>query len=143
MPVRKCPNGKYRIGSGKCIYDSKAKAERAYRGYLASRAVVTREQATEMALEELEMKAQIDSNFTVLEGVEAGNDQDWTLRNVAVLGPRSQNGRRYPQKVRKRAVKLYEGVQVVVDHDPSQNPSKVRSVRDFIGVLEGVSLPFA
>jgi len=35
MPVHKCPNGKYRIGSGKCIYDSKAKAERAYKGYLA------------------------------------------------------------------------------------------------------------
>jgi hypothetical protein len=37
MPVHKCPNGKYRIGSGKCIYDSKAKAERAYKGYMASK----------------------------------------------------------------------------------------------------------
>ena len=36
MPVHKCPNGKYRIGSGKCIYDSKEKAERAYKGYLAA-----------------------------------------------------------------------------------------------------------
>lgn len=35
MPVHKCPNGKYRIGSGRCIYDSKAKAERAYKGYMA------------------------------------------------------------------------------------------------------------
>lgn len=35
MPVHKCPNGKYRIGSGKCVYDSKAAAERAYKGYLA------------------------------------------------------------------------------------------------------------
>jgi hypothetical protein len=37
MPVRKCANGKYRIGSGPCIYDSKAKAEKAYRGYKASK----------------------------------------------------------------------------------------------------------
>jgi len=37
MPVHKCPNGKYRIGSGKCMYDSKAKAESAYRGYLAKK----------------------------------------------------------------------------------------------------------
>ena len=37
MPVLKCPDGKYRIGHGKCIYDSKEKAERAYRGYLASK----------------------------------------------------------------------------------------------------------
>ena len=35
MPVHKCPNGKYRIGSGKCMYDSKAKAEKAYKGYMA------------------------------------------------------------------------------------------------------------
>ena len=34
MPVHKCPNGKYRIGSGKCMYDSKEKAERAYKAYL-------------------------------------------------------------------------------------------------------------
>ena len=37
MPVHKCPNGKYRIGSGKCMYDSKAKAEAAYKGYLAKK----------------------------------------------------------------------------------------------------------
>ena len=37
MPVHKCPNGKYRIGSGKCMYDSKAKAERAYKAYLATK----------------------------------------------------------------------------------------------------------
>lgn len=37
MPVHKCPNGKYRIGSGKCQYDSKAKAEAAYKAYLAQK----------------------------------------------------------------------------------------------------------
>ena len=35
MPVHKCSNGKYRIGTGGCIYGSKATAERAYKGYLA------------------------------------------------------------------------------------------------------------
>jgi len=35
MPVSKCSNGKYKIGSGKCMYDSKAKAEEAYKGYMA------------------------------------------------------------------------------------------------------------
>lgn len=34
MPVIRCPNGKFRIGHGKCMYDSKEKAERAYKGYL-------------------------------------------------------------------------------------------------------------
>ena len=37
MPVHKCPNGKYKIGSGGCIYDSKEKAEKAYKGYMAQK----------------------------------------------------------------------------------------------------------
>ena len=38
MPVRKCSNGKWAIGQGKCMYKSKAAAERAYRAYLAKKA---------------------------------------------------------------------------------------------------------
>lgn len=37
MPVSKCPNGKYRIGTGPCIYTSKAKADAAYAAYLAKK----------------------------------------------------------------------------------------------------------
>ena len=37
MPVKKCANGKYRIGSGPCVYTSKAKADKAYRAYLAKK----------------------------------------------------------------------------------------------------------
>jgi hypothetical protein len=37
MPVRKCSNGKWRIGSGDCIYDTKKSAESAYAGYRASK----------------------------------------------------------------------------------------------------------
>lgn len=37
MPVSKCPNGKFKIGSGKCMYDSKAKAEKAYKGYMVKK----------------------------------------------------------------------------------------------------------
>lgn len=35
MPVKKAPNGKWQIGSGKAMYKSKAAAMRAYRAYLA------------------------------------------------------------------------------------------------------------
>lgn len=35
MPVIKCPNGKWRIGSGPCMYTSEAAAERAYKAYRA------------------------------------------------------------------------------------------------------------
>jgi len=37
MPVTKCRNKKWRIGSGPCVFTTKAKAERAYRAYLAKR----------------------------------------------------------------------------------------------------------
>lgn len=37
MPVIKCPNGKYRIGSGPCVFTSKEKAERAYASYRAKK----------------------------------------------------------------------------------------------------------
>jgi len=36
MPVTKCSNGKYKIGSGKCMYKTKASAEKAQQAYKAS-----------------------------------------------------------------------------------------------------------
>jgi hypothetical protein len=36
MPVYKCSNGKWRIGSGSCSYDTKEKAEEVWRAILAS-----------------------------------------------------------------------------------------------------------
>jgi hypothetical protein len=37
MPVYKCPNGKFRIGTGPCVFDSKEKAEKAYAAYRAKK----------------------------------------------------------------------------------------------------------
>lgn len=37
MPIHKCSNGKYRIGEGDCVFESKEKAERAYHAYLAQK----------------------------------------------------------------------------------------------------------
>ena len=36
MPVIKCSNGKYRIGSGECIYDTEEKALQVWKAILAS-----------------------------------------------------------------------------------------------------------
>jgi hypothetical protein len=44
MPVIKCANGNYRIGSGKCIYTTKAKATSAYKAYLAKKGMKERRQ---------------------------------------------------------------------------------------------------
>lgn len=37
MPVRKCDNGKYRIGNGPCMYKTKAAADKAYAAYRAKK----------------------------------------------------------------------------------------------------------
>lgn len=37
MPVLKCSNGKYRIGSGPCIYPTAEAANKAYKGYLGKK----------------------------------------------------------------------------------------------------------
>ena len=37
MPVYKCSNGKYRIGDGKCMYQTKATADKAYQAYKAKK----------------------------------------------------------------------------------------------------------
>lgn len=37
MPVIKCSNGKYRIGSGKCIYKTKESAEKAQKAIKAQK----------------------------------------------------------------------------------------------------------
>lgn len=37
MPVKKCNNGKWRIGEGDCIYKTREKAIKAYRAYLAKK----------------------------------------------------------------------------------------------------------
>lgn len=38
MPAIKCPNGKWRWGRGKCIYDTKGDAEQAGKAIEASKA---------------------------------------------------------------------------------------------------------
>ena len=41
MPVLKCSNGKYRIGTGDCMYKTKAAADKAYAAYLAVTHIVS------------------------------------------------------------------------------------------------------
>ena len=54
MPVSKCSNGKWKIGSGKCMYDSKEKAEKAYKGYLAHEHMHELKYEIEISLEDLD-----------------------------------------------------------------------------------------
>ena len=63
------------------------------------------------------------------------DESAFTLRNVRVLGPVSANRRRYTREAMARALPMYDGAKVFLDHP--ENPNKGRSVKDLVGVLSG------
>ncbi len=77
MPVHKCPNGKYRIGSGGCNFDSKEKAEVAYRAYLAKKHSTKDSKKEEIV---------ISTNLQGLDGIQKSIDKEidrlWDLSSV-------------------------------------------------------------
>jgi hypothetical protein len=60
------------------------------------------------------------------------------LRGVKLLGLNSANGHRYTPAALERAVSLYEGVKVNVDHPPRGMEGGPRAYRDRIGRIENV-----
>ncbi|TWT96769.1 hypothetical protein Pla108_25430 [Botrimarina colliarenosi] len=61
------------------------------------------------------------------------------LRGVKLLGLRSLNGRRYEEPALRKAIGLYEGSKVNVNH-PTRDPLAPRDYRDRLGVVRNVRL---
>ena len=61
------------------------------------------------------------------------------IRGVKLLGLRSKNGRTYPESTLRRAISLYEGAKVNVNH-PHGDPLSTRDYRDRLGVIRNVCL---
>ena len=61
------------------------------------------------------------------------------IRGVKILGLHSRNGRQYLPETLTRAVPLYEGAKVNVNH-PKGNPLSPRDYQDRIGVIHGVAM---
>ena len=61
------------------------------------------------------------------------------IRGVKILGLESRNGRRYPAKTLLRAVELYDGAKVNVNHTNGSSASP-RDYRDRIGAIRNVRL---
>lgn len=68
MPVLKCSNGKYRIGSGDCIYTSRASAERAYVGYRAQKYSESTERTLRDWIDIVEQSTLQEASPNTLEG---------------------------------------------------------------------------
>ncbi len=61
------------------------------------------------------------------------------IRGVKLLGLESKNGRSYPEPTLRRAISLYEGAKVNVNH-PQGDPFSTRDYRDRLGVIRNVCL---
>lgn len=75
--------------------------------------------------------------FTTGNQIELDKDKG-VIRNVKILGSDSNNNRLYPLDVLKRAVHLYEGMKVNVNH--GDMPGSRRDLEDRIGVLRNVKV---
>ena len=64
--------------------------------------------------------------------------EEGVLRGLKILGLESANGRSYPKETAARAVALYEGAKVNVDH--AGTPGQARGYGDRIGLIENVRL---
>lgn len=62
------------------------------------------------------------------------------IRNVKLLGLVSKNGREYLREACSKALNLYEGVPVNIDHQRKQDAGEARSYRDRIGYVSSPSL---
>jgi len=87
MPVHKCPNGKYRIGSGKCQYDSKAKAEKAYKAYLAKKHSDSKNELTESKIDKLQKSISKD--------IDELYEMNWFLSSLKEVIKKSEFSERY------------------------------------------------
>lgn len=62
------------------------------------------------------------------------------LRGVKILGPESSNGRVYPKETMARALSLYEGVKVNINHANPRDRGLPRDYQDRIGVIRNARL---
>lgn len=68
----------------------------------------------------------------------AFDDKTLVIHNSLVLGPRSKNGRKYPEATQKDAIPVFEGARAFLDHPKTKDMAETRSMRDLIGWHENV-----
>lgn len=112
MPVFKCSNGNYRIGTGKCIYDSKAKATRAYQGYIISE-----------KLNGQKISFDYDGTLTTAKGFNLAKDMIAKGNEVFIISARSLRG-----TMAVRANKL--GIPLSHVYATGSNDAKIEKIKE-------------
>jgi len=117
MPVLKCSNGLFRIGTGPCVYKSKAKAERAYAAYRAQRNEV--QEMTELTKDEL--VAMLDAKIR--------RNAGWALRqDVIAISELGISGADEP--IKKAAQSGYDDIIAAFQHNDNVVKA-TRAVKNF------------
>ena len=57
------------------------------------------------------------------------------VHNVALAGRHSRNGYQYTEEALKKAVEIYNGKPVFLDHSAKPSAPRLRSTRDFVGTI--------
>jgi len=83
------------------------------------------------------MSEQFSESFDSRGATLAVEREAGVIRGVKLLGPSSSNGRDYPKETMARAVGLYEGAKVNVDH-PEGSAATPRRYGDRLGALKNV-----
>lgn len=86
---------------------------------------------------------QLPENDRLVEQVDSSHDvtvdrSSRQVKNVAIAGTVSRNGYRYAVDALRRAVPLYAGRPVFLDHSTDPEQPQTRSTRDLVGTLESV-----
>jgi len=83
------------------------------------------------------MRKQTLREIQTADGAEVDREAG-VIRGVKVLGYESLNDRTYERAAVKKAIPMYEGIRVNIDHNDKQNPSKDRRVADRFGRLVNI-----
>lgn len=83
--------------------------------------------------------AVMDNKSRIVEQVDkAGKVKGYIIENMAMLGGKSKNNRKYAPEVRKKAIKVFEGIKAYMNHPKKGDEDAPRQVQELIGRHHGV-----
>ena len=132
MPVSKCSNGKWKIGRGQCIYETKEKAVKAYQAILASGELAVNKVSFDYdgVLSTQRGKMLADSKKETLYIISARNDKKGMLSTAKMLNiPESRVYATGSNKLKVQKIK-----ELGIDKHYDNNPDVISELPN-IGIL--------
>ena len=133
MPVIECSNGKWKIGSGACIYDTKEKATEVWQAILASGAYAADEKKVSYDYDEVISKDQYQQkamqdikNGKTVYIISARNSKENMMPVARAVG--IPGSRVYATGSNKAKVEKIKSLKIGVHYD--NNPDVIKAIQD-------------